>query len=122
MDKLFELNVKFVICGDVNVNLLNADSDKRANALINLFTEYNMRPTISEPTRYSRTCESCIDNIFTNIDQFSVNVINNTISDHTFQVFSTTCDENKGSGVWQKNRDFSNNNIERFIHELSKTD
>lgn len=87
LDELYSSKSRFVICGDVNVNFLSAENSS-CKALINVFLEYNIKPTIFRLTRITKNYESCIDNIFTDIEFLSVDVFDNEISDHTHQIIA----------------------------------
>jgi len=52
----------FVICGDININYL--ENCKKRQQLDALLRTYNLRGTVSFPTRKTNASSSAIDNIF----------------------------------------------------------
>jgi endonuclease/exonuclease/phosphatase family metal-dependent hydrolase len=52
----------FVICGDININCL--ENCKKRQQLDALLQTYNLRGTVSFPTRKTNASSSAIDNIF----------------------------------------------------------
>lgn len=120
MNSASKTGYKYLICGDVNVNMLNVSKNKNARTLINFFDEYNIKQTIFEPTRISETSKSCIDNIFTDLVDFSTLVLDNEISDHTFQILSLNLEQkNINNDVAKLGRSFSKHNIDLFKAEIS---
>lgn len=77
---LDSLNIEnpIIITGDFNVKFNTNNPD--ALQLVNLFESYGLKQTIKDNTRLN----SCIDNIFTNIDPelYSTTVFNTLLSDH----------------------------------------
>lgn len=76
LEQLLEhlFNKKSVICGDFNVNL--QCDDRKRNDLLNLLRCYNFRPLIiSETTFIRNNSKSCIDNIFTNVDENQIKAV-----------------------------------------------
>ena len=57
---------KAYICGDININLLKINENPSYNLFNGNLTAHSFMPLITLPTRPSDTCETLIDNIFTN--------------------------------------------------------
>jgi exonuclease III len=58
-----KFNTEIIICGDVNINYLAENCNKRQQ-LDNLLATYNLVSTIEFPTRTANGCTSIIDNIY----------------------------------------------------------
>ena len=54
------------ICGDININLLKIHENNHYNSFDENITSNGFMPKITLPTRLSDTCNTLIDNIFTN--------------------------------------------------------
>lgn len=118
MLSIFRANCYYVICGDINVNIL-CDS-KQKNDLLNTMTEFDLKTHINVPTRITCNSSTCIDNIFSNLNLKSAKVNDIYLSDHTYQVcefdlFVPDSSKNKYIDI----RDFSNENINAFYSFLN---
>lgn len=109
------------ICGDVNVDFLKESKDK--NHLENLLSSYGIRPQILKPTRIQGVRETCIDNLFCDLDALSDVVGPYGLSDHHFQVceFNVSC-EDVGGAQNVLRRNFSQRNVHNFTGLLSSVD
>ena len=77
-----------VICGDFNINLLQADSNQLVSSFINTMYNHSLFPNIHWSTRVAVHSASLIDNIFCNNPIIlNAGIILTDISDH-FPVFS----------------------------------
>uniref|UniRef100_A0A1Y1NEK0 Endonuclease/exonuclease/phosphatase domain-containing protein n=1 Tax=Photinus pyralis TaxID=7054 RepID=A0A1Y1NEK0_PHOPY len=65
-----------IITGDFNVKFNT--KDEQAHQLCNIFLTFGLKQSVFENTRM----QSCLDNIFTNIPDFSVTVFDTYFSDH----------------------------------------
>jgi hypothetical protein len=77
------VNDKVIICGDMNINILEKSSD--VSNYLNIMTSYNFISCFDSYTRVTETTKSCIDHIFIrNIDISKANsfVIKTDITDH----------------------------------------
>jgi hypothetical protein len=63
LNYLSMLNTEIIICGDVNINYLAENCNKRQQ-LDNLLATYNIVSTTEFPTRIANGCTSIIDNIY----------------------------------------------------------
>lgn len=87
-EKLTELlsfvdpNIKTVVVGDFNVDLLIEDSN--SDSLINIMKESRLEQTVFIPTRVTHTSATLIDNLFTNLEEeyCKVDVVDSALSDH----------------------------------------
>jgi hypothetical protein len=87
LQKLFNLNFNFIICGDININDL-VESYKK-NQLDNILHSFNLSSIIKFPTRIGMNSFSTIDNVFIDnsyLDKFDVTPIINGLSDHDSQL------------------------------------
>jgi Endonuclease-reverse transcriptase len=71
-----------IIGGDINIDIISGGSTR--NRLFDLLSANGFSSNIKEPTRITRTSQTCIDNVFTNgnNDNISAEVIDLGLSDH----------------------------------------
>lgn len=117
MTELYISDCYYIMCGDINVNMLNCNNIQRA--ISNLFFEFGMRNVVLEPTRIN----ALIDVIFTDLEKRDVSVIDSYLSDHTFQVVElqlpyVTSSNNPNNISTHIHRDFSDSNVTTFINTL----
>lgn len=119
MLEVYKNDCFYVVCGDINVNMLESNNDTKV--VVNLFAEFNLSNIINEPTRISKTSETLIDVIFTNMETLKVEVTDTFLSDHTFQFASFRLlndNINTGNNI-QFRRDFSQGNIDAFARLIA---
>ena len=75
---------KAYICGEMNINSLKINDNPSYNLFYENLTAHSFMPLITLPTRLSDTCDTLIDNIFTNnSDQHHSNcILTRVVSDH----------------------------------------
>lgn len=70
-------NKKVIICGDININLLNS-SDQYVNSYENLLSEYGFTKCINDVTRkeilLGKIVQSCLDHIYIRANNISINI------------------------------------------------
>ena len=66
LDDVQKIYRKAYICGDININLLKINENNNYNTFYESVTSSGFMPQITLPTRLSDTCDTLIDNIFTN--------------------------------------------------------
>ena len=81
-----------IFAGDLNINVLDYESNKKVQHFLSSMFQYNMIPTINKPTLVTRNTATAIDHIITNtvisgIQQRS-GIIETDISDHFLIVFA----------------------------------
>ena len=114
-------NKSIYIAGDFNVNLFQHSSNNNVKNFVNTLLQYNLLPTINQPTRVTRTTSTLIDNIITNnFLQSLTGVIVTDISDHfpNFILCSESTTENTTETVFYK-RSFDNDSIKNFQNLLT---
>ena len=77
--------MKFIICGDFNINFLGINN--RKSEIEKLMLIYNLKGTVQFPTRINHSSSTTIDNIF--IDKscnYSIEPFINGLSDHDAQL------------------------------------
>lgn len=77
-------NKNIIVNGDFNIEL--KDVSKEGNNLLSLFESFNLVKTINDYTRVTPNCQSCLDNIFTNLCDFKVELVELHVSDHRGQI------------------------------------
>lgn len=94
-----------LICGDLNIDLLNPNKHKLTDGFINTIYSMGLYPKITRPSRITFHCATLIHNIFTN------NFVNNTvsgllISDHlpVFTVYNSNYKRNQPNGKRTRKR------------------
>ena len=114
------------IMGDVNINLINMDKHSPTQDFVDTLLEHGMIPTISKPTRVTKSSATLIDNIFTNLVKNSSSVFSGLLytdlTDH-FPVFfiDTSTSLEQDESIIRK-RVYSDININKFNQRLSKVD
>ena len=74
---------------DFNIDLLRSDTNHQTTGFIRDMFVNAFYPTISKPTKVTKQTTSLIDNIITNIHEYSIksSILYNDISDH-FPIFT----------------------------------
>ena len=82
--QLKKCRTRLFLAGDYNINLLNHTHHSETDNFLNLMYDNRYYPLISNPTRFSATGSTLIDNIFTNCleSDYHAGVLINDISDH----------------------------------------
>uniref|UniRef100_A0A8D8TEW1 Endonuclease/exonuclease/phosphatase domain-containing protein n=1 Tax=Cacopsylla melanoneura TaxID=428564 RepID=A0A8D8TEW1_9HEMI len=113
-----------IVCGDFNINLQSNTNEK--TRLVNILKMFNMKPTITTPTRVTTETSTCIDNILINFPIKNVlnkqnNNIFNGIGDHQYaQIISFhTKPLNEVKKIFT--RTYDPTKIENFNQALSNT-
>lgn len=119
LTKYVNENSEVVIAGDFNVDFLK--NTQEMLELVSLINSFNIQHTISEYTRITHTSKSCIDNILTNVDYDSAEVLQSMISDHTAQKLTVGI-KNTHSNKFILKRIFSEENKKDFSNRLANTD
>ena len=80
---------KCILMADFNINLLKSDTTHQTTDFIHNMFANAFYPTISKPTRVTKQTATLIDNIITNIHEYSITsgILYNGISDH-FPIFT----------------------------------
>jgi hypothetical protein len=79
--------LKFIICGDINIDYLTNSNKKRQ--LDAMLLSYNLSAIVHFPTRIQNQSKTAINNIFTDIHKitnYTVSLISIGLSDHTAQL------------------------------------
>jgi len=86
---LYTPSIHLVICGDMNINYLVENEQKRH--IDNLLLMYNLTGIVDFPTRISHTSATAIDNFINEIscfEDYSVIPLANDLSDHDAQILT----------------------------------
>ena len=114
--------------GDFNNDLLKLDLNDNSNSFINLMFSSAFYPTISKPTRITKSTATLIDNIFSNTleEECETGLLLTDLSDHlpVFQLnlSEPTCSTRKISQVSKKCRIVNDKSINALCRELNDTD
>ena len=114
------------VLGDINIDLLQHDTYKPAQTLVNLMSQNALIPVISRPTHISEKSATLIDHIFTNsLTRFrSSGVITDPIADHlgTYIKLGHSNNNQPKLPSHYNFTDYSDENIRRFKEILQNTD
>lgn len=105
LTETMKINRYNILCGDFNID--TNDSNTRAHSFINLLSQFNLKCTISDPTRTTHISKSTIDNIATNINNKYYKATNyvTALSDHDAQILTVAnniiCSNAKGNKTVQ---------------------
>ena len=112
-----------IIAGDVNMNLLDFEQNKKVQTFLHIVFGHSMMPAINKPTRVTKNIATAIDHIFINsvsITKFKTGIMKSDISDHFPMFFVADCNihkkETKECFVFR--RDLSDISIEKFKYKL----
>lgn len=83
----FKLTTKILIAGDFNVKF--NEGNRTCKQLLNIMRNYGLSPAVNSPTRIWRSTANCLDNIFTNLAEYSTHLNDYVISDHIPQIITT---------------------------------
>jgi hypothetical protein len=114
------------IIGDLNINILKHSASKEVNNFIDLMLMNSFNPLINQPTRFSKSSNTLIDNIWTNDNKTHENlysyIIYSDISDH-LPIALIVRDSKVSTPKTQIKstiRDLKKSNIDKINAELSK--
>lgn len=115
--KLSKGTRKIILCGDFNINFLLNNNDKMN--LLDMLNTFNLRQTVTFPTRITTNTATLIDNIFVNGSMFELTktcALINGLSDHDGQIIylsfaNKLITQNK---MCKRVRDLSHINISYF--------
>ena len=118
---------KIFFAGDLNINVLDYESNKKVKHFLSSMFQYNMIPTINRPTRVTRNTATAIDHIITNTVisgiQHRSGIIKTDISNHFPIVFAlNTCEKSKPEDKAQfiYKRFYGEEQTDLVKHELSQ--
>ena len=129
-EKLLSANDKTskkFFAGDLNINVLDYESNKKVQHFLSRMFQYNMIHTLNRTTRVTRNTATAIDRIITNTAisgiQHRSGIIKTDISDHFPIAFVfNTCEKSKPEDKAQfiYKCFYGEEQIELFKHELSQ--
>lgn len=107
------------IAGDFNIEMLQENVHK--NFMFSLLNFYNIGSTVCGNTRVTKNSGSCLDNIFTNLENnYYTDIVEMHISDHMAQILCFSITENKNCFTYK--RFFTEENKRQFLTGLSGQD
>lgn len=110
-------NKTLLIAGDFNIEMVNENKNK--SDLLSLLESFDLNPTITDYTRITSNCQSCLDNIFTNLDiNWKSEILDTHISDHTAQKLTFQVKNNNVQKNCKYSRSFNTNAIQHFKQKL----
>ena len=120
MQKLIVKHKTLILCGDWNINFLQASPHTRE--LNNVFLRYNLKHTVNVPTRITKTTATLLGVAITN-EKKSINclrVMDLGLSDHYAQTISISRPEFSHIPYRIKKRKFGEANVREFLHLLNQ--
>lgn len=120
LNAIYDPSSTLIICGDFNVNFL-VDSNDKSN-LINLINNFNMKTTVSSPTRITANSSTGLDQVFVHSRfTYSTEVLMTGFSDHCAQMLTINMDMDVNVPSNTKlTRSFNDSNINIMITLLKK--
>lgn len=108
------------LIGDFNINILQYTTS--TEKLLNLMLENGLHQVYSEPSRITKTTNTCIDNIFTNInlDLYEAKTINLHLADHQAQLLNITITAPRAEKQVKTIRRVNRENINRLKYLLDR--
>ena len=110
------------LVGDVNINILLAQTCNYAQQFLDCLRSYALLPTIDKPTRVCNNSATLIDNIFTNkfSEYFASGNIVSDVTDHfsQFYIFQSSILTSQPAKI--TSRDYSKSSEQRFLQDLSQ--
>ena len=117
------LKKEVIMAGDLNMNLLDFEQNKKVQNFPNITFGHSMMPVINKPTRVTKNTGTAIDHIFINsvtTTKFKTGIIKSDISDY-FPIFFVVdynihIKETKERFIFR--RDLSDISVEKFKYKL----
>ena len=109
--------------GDMNIDLLKCNCHNKTNEYLDNLFSYGFIPTISKPTRVTRSSATLIDHINTNdiTLRYTSGIIITDVADHFGTFFCSKRKNTDKQTTQKKTRLFTNNNIDTFKTILRTT-
>jgi hypothetical protein len=123
-NKLSSLSHNSYICRDINLDVLQYNSNTNVNDYVNLLFSYGFIQTATNPTRISNNSATLIDHVLTNAisNMLESVIITTKISDHFPIIHFRKNSKFKSKPNFIEIRDFSQPNLVRFMNNLSNVD
>ena len=122
LNLLYKPNIEIIICGDINVNYLDENCNKKRQ-LDTLLATYNLISTVRFPTRSLNGTASATDNIFigrSHSGKYTLDSFINGLSDHDRQIIMLeSIDIRKQPQETRTIRDFNKDSKQDFKNNLS---
>jgi len=122
LNQLYKPNIEIIICGDINVNYLDENCNKRQQ-LDALVATYNLISTVRFPTRSLNGTASAVDSIFIDIShsgKYTLDPFINGLSDHDGQIIKLeNISMQKQPHETRTIRNFNKDSIHDFKTKLS---
>ena len=124
IEKLNKNKSNFIIVGDINIDLLKYNLARNITDYTNIIKSSGCNIHCNLPTRITRDTRSCIDHVYSNFDQYTVDtsVITSDISDHysTLSKFSTVSfHDKKLKNVYKRKFKLNIEEENNFISDLN---
>ena len=109
-------STRVVLAGDLNINLNTENTTK--DRLLNLTLSYGLKAMFNEPTRMAGQSKTCIDNIFTNLNETTARITDPNYGDHKALILSISYTKSNPQTTCQ--RQYSTVNKEKFLSLLQQ--
>jgi len=124
LHNLSDKKLPFIICGDININLMQQTAIPQVRKYVNVYKSYNCSQLITKPTRITPSSSTLIDHIYITLPLYKVTpgILINGLSDHLpIFVSIKSAHVEKVDTKAQFKHDFSNFNAEQFMDEIKET-
>ncbi|PNF35146.1 hypothetical protein B7P43_G09274 [Cryptotermes secundus] len=122
LNNLYNVNINFIICGDLNINYLD-NNCKKKQQFDTLLSTFNLTSVVNFPTRVQNEVATAIDNIFLDVSKnnnYNVYPHINGLSDHDAQIIKFKNLNIQGlNNTTQIIRNFNKHSIANFKLKLS---
>lgn len=118
IERSFPVDTKILLTGDFNMDLMK--SEKIQQSFLELTNSHGLRRGFYEPTRICGQSQTCIDNIFSNVNMAGLQILQ-SLGDHTAQRVQITYHNTKlDLPKFIKKRSFKIQNVSKFSGLLEK--
>jgi len=124
LQNLSDQKLPFIICGDININLMQQTAIPQVRNYVNAYKSYNYLQLITKPTRRTPSSSTLIDHMYITLPLYKVTpgILINNLSDHLHIFVSIkSAHVEKVDTKAQFKHDFSNFNAEEFMDEIKET-
>lgn len=120
LDKTYYPNSNMIVCGDFNFDSLcsNCPNFLKFVKLCNILALYGLYRRGGWPTRVTDTSVTCIDHVFSNMEQVVSCVYDNTYSDHRSTLLDFTICTKKSHRINLWRRSYNEESMSKFITGL----
>ena len=119
--KLNNLKLKFYVCGDINIDLLQYSTNIKIQNYFDSLVSLGCSSMVNILTRISTTCSTLLDHLYTNDVEKNTtrHVLDYDVSDHLLVFFSINSSPARNQTTSVKFRDMQQFDEEAFLNDLA---